>query len=551
MKNSSSLNTQSNGLGMNHASSTYTELPNKMIAPLTVQNKFNSNVYQPKFLQNSKQYQIYQPHIQFNQNVFVETTTQKSVHLQQDTKTPSSSSHNSQFNQKEVSPTDSDAPYVYMVEKSSKVLTPTAKTTQQHVYLDNNRAPSPQESICSIMSDSSIPSIIRQDITRSNNGFQNAKKQPQNEFKALFNKLNQQQSLTDFNNDKNKLSLLNEEITAKNQLLPAFSFLKSQQFHSNSSYFDNTNTPINLNINTNYSDLDLTYSPKIFQNEGTNSRYSSESSLNTDEVYENNVIQNSTQIEKIIDQDDQDELLLENFIKEHLPPVIVTSEIGSRMASSISSESPFVKISNKKSISNSGSSSSLNSLSKTRANLSRNEKNTLKPPISALLQKSIPSKSKSYKNNTKETPEKAKMKISVTGSNKSLNKISSSVPVVKMTKSAQLRAQLASSNSHNSVNNTINTNTIKKNNKPKQITSANDCATSRAIIKDNLNTRESANSVHYNPHLDHLNCNSLRRKSFTGIMKKKMVADINNSNSISIITSNSKTNSIKPKALWK
>ena len=69
-----------------------------------------------------------------------------------------------------------------------------------------------------MMSDSSIPSIIRQDITRSAQGFQHIKQQPQNDFKALFNKINQQ----------SPANTQGVQFVAKsNNLMPAFNFLKS------------------------------------------------------------------------------------------------------------------------------------------------------------------------------------------------------------------------------------------------------------------------------------------------------------------------------------
>ena len=107
-----------------------------------------------------------------------------------------------------------------------------------------------------MMSDSSIPSIIRQDITRTNSGFQSAKQQPQNEFKALFTKLNQQQQNSTLTNSTDNKQMIKPvfpsyETNGQNNLLPAFSFLKSHNqhnFHQQPSYFNNTSKLLFLTL---------------------------------------------------------------------------------------------------------------------------------------------------------------------------------------------------------------------------------------------------------------------------------------------------------------
>lgn len=172
----------------------------------------------PKFLQTSK-----------NQSY---TNQFNSIPQQSSSSSSCSSSQNSVVNnnQAAVSPTYSDAPHVYMVEASNKALTPQAPSTRLIQYED--RPPSPQESICSRMSDSSIPSLIRQDISRTNVGFQQLKQQQQaasspshNNFKALFSKLNQQQNSSNNEHDKPP----QYDCKPQNNLLPAFNFLRPQQ----------------------------------------------------------------------------------------------------------------------------------------------------------------------------------------------------------------------------------------------------------------------------------------------------------------------------------
>lgn len=183
---------------------------------------------------------------------------------------------------------------------------------------------------------------------------------------------------------------------------------------------------------------------------------------------------------------------------------------------------------------------------------------TSKPKTIPLLSKTTRPGATTATTTTKEPISKTQLnKKPMTTSNKSLNKISNSAPVVKMTKSAQLRAQLASSNSNNNnnsscLNSTITTsNPVKQFNKPKP--TAYSSRPVRPSIKDPISTKETANSVHVNPHLDHLNRNGPRRKSFTGIVKKKLVSDPSNPSNTSISGTTSKMGTAsKPKlTLWK
>ena len=212
-------------------------------------------MYQPpKFLQNSNQpYQTYQnplPPLQFSQNPFPQPNSKPPIIQPQQSysSSPSSSSANPKVNNNvELSPTNSDAPYVYMVEKTSNILTPQAPKTRS-IFPENDRPPSPQESVCSMMSDSSIPSIIRQDISRTAIGFQQVKQQPQHEFQALFNKLNNKNQ---YQNNDTTITELNQQMMPQaqpaffsydpkpqNNLMPAFNFLKSAPAF-NQGYFSN------------------------------------------------------------------------------------------------------------------------------------------------------------------------------------------------------------------------------------------------------------------------------------------------------------------------
>ncbi len=189
------------------------------------QPQFIPNIpYQPKFLQTANQAYFPQPNqhsfsqISFNQQP--QQAPKQNVNSNISSSASSSSSQSSVIQQhQQLSPTNSDSPYVYMVEKTSKILTPQAlKTRPIHQQASDNRPPSPQESVCSRMSDSSIPSIIRQDITKNT--------KPQNDFKALFNKLNQQ---SDINLQKQQAKQQQFLAKANNNLMPAFNFLKSSQ----------------------------------------------------------------------------------------------------------------------------------------------------------------------------------------------------------------------------------------------------------------------------------------------------------------------------------
>lgn len=559
-------------------------------------------MYQPpKFLQNANQsYQAYQQQfnpMQFNKNTFAPQQQQQSSKTHEPQQSCSStSSHDSQANTiktvAELSPTSSDTPYVYMVEKTSKVLTPQASKIRS-VFSESDRPPSPQESVCSMMSDSSVPSIIRADISRSNVGFQQVKQQPQNEFKALFNKLNQNQNQNNTICDQN-VTITNQPMIPKpyfnfepkpqNNLMPAFNFLKSAPtFNQQQGYFSNQSklnypcqysiqffyvdlfnvtlfsidTPTNMNMNMNpyHSDLDCTYSPKVFQHEGTNSRYDSEDEepvvqedKEDEEEPEAKFIQNSTQIEKPLTDDQSDELLLENFIKEMLPPVQKSPDTKvnrPRMSSSVSSEAPFAMLSSKTKFRNSGSSSSLNNISvKSRLNLTKNDNkiqattpakrpSTLQKTTSAVNNRPVtkPNTTTSkYLNKPQGTtttrstaPAKEPLKPSINKkptmatSNKSLNKIQSAAPVVNMTKTAQLRmAKMQSANANNtSLNNTINSGKVVTKPKTSVSSKVNSVRSTRPSAKENMNSKETANSVHVNPHLDHLNRGVIRRQSFS------------------------------------
>jgi len=92
-------------------------------------------------------------------------------------------------------------------------------------------------------------------------------------------------------------------------------------------------------------------------------------------------------------------------------------------------------------------------------------------------------------------------------------KIPVAAPVVAMTKTAQLRAKMASSNTTTQLNNTLNSsiNNPVRSIKPK----APSAAQRVPRLKENINTMKTGSSVALNPHLDHLNRGGVRRKSFT------------------------------------
>ena len=308
-----------------------------------------------------------------------------------------------------------------------------------------------------------------------------------------------------------------------------------------------------INNNAALYDLDCTYSPKVFQNEGTNSRYSSEDE--NDEP-----IQNSTQIEvppaQLNQEEDQDDLLLENFIKEMLPPVANSppqspAPTRSRMASSMSSEAPFLNLTAKSRIRNSGSTSSLNSVPRPRTisatSYSKVEK-PLKPikPIQKVIKKPITQKpvtkpANLIKKQEQQQPKKASTFIKAQPKASS----STSAPVVAMTRTAQLRAKLATSNNINNTQASAKPSTTTTTRKPIHST--------KPRLKENIKDTP-VNSVHINPHLDHLSRGGPRRNSFSfssgnKLDKSKRDADT----SISSTSSLTKTvnGSTKPRSTWK
>lgn len=525
MKNSNQINTTScTQLIHDKSANKKTALPQ-----VQLQNYIPNMSYQPKFLQTSNnnqqsyfqqtQSQQNQPAFNFNQP----TQTNPANNL-----SSSSSSTSSQNSIKQLSPTNSEhVPHVYMVEKTSNALTPQASKIRSM-----DRPPSPQESVCSMMSDSSIPSIIRQDITRSAQGFQHIKQQPQNDFKALFNKINQQ----------SPANTQGVQFVAKsNNLMPAFNFLKSNNngnFNQVQSSYSNLNTPTNNHNNSNhqrmnYSDLDCTYSPKIFQNEGTNSRYESDSDEEPPSETQKEPTHLSPQNRIQQNQDDQDELLLENFIKEMLPPVASSNDDPCpRMASSISSEAPFTHLGQSKTkLKNSGSSSSLNSLPVTRPRMNFSRATTSTTDKRTRTNSNSTTSTKVPLRNTtasktaakpfiRKQPEPAKSATPVKKpATKVVNKIPGPCPVVVMTRTSQLRAKLVSSNNRNNSNNSLNSSvcSVKSTDRPRPVFNASGNTRSNQRPKDKVNTAKgTGSSVTLNPHLEHLNrAGGTRRKSFT------------------------------------
>ena len=239
-------------------------------------------------------------------------------------------------------------------------------------FLERSGNTSPQESVCSRMSEASVPSIIRQEINTKTN--HQAK-----DFSALFSKMKSSNQsnfspakASEFNQqeeEQNKLffSVLREENAT--QPKPKFAFLDPSK-----ATFIKSNPSMSQHVfYQNYYDVDPgqesrgTYSPKVFCNEGGQSRYSSASSIDQDnelcetkkfEVEESLIChpmatkapntpamlggsshgheehnestndRNETEeqvylgqnLQKSI-QDDPDEMLLENFINEMLPNV--------------------------------------------------------------------------------------------------------------------------------------------------------------------------------------------------------------------------------------
>ncbi len=281
----------------------------------------------------------------------------------------------------------------------------------------------------------------------------------------------------------------------------------------------------------NFSDLDCTYSPKVFQNEGTNSRYDTTDDEEEEEpsacgdTHHENLVQNSTVNEAKslqLEQDDQDELLLENFIKEMLPPVNSTSPVPptrSRMANSISSEAPFTHLASKTKIKSSGSSSSLNSLpvSKPRMNFSKSSEKSVKTTTTSVT-RGTPQKNKAAVSriaNTSVPVKKPEMPAKKTQhiATKVVTKVPAPVPVIAMTKTAQLRAKIASTNSNAQQSNTLNSSI----NNPVRSAKPKAPVASQKVnrLKENINTTKTGSSVTLNPHLDHLSRAGVRRKSFT------------------------------------
>lgn len=365
---------------------------------------------------------------------------------------------------------------------------------------------------------------------------------------------------------------------------------------------------MNMNMNPTYSDLDCTYSPKVFQHEGTNSRYDSENEEPAiQEEKENDeeqdlseaiIIQNSTQIEKPLADtqlDDQsDELLLENFIKEMLPPVDKSPDKKvnrPRMSSSVSSEAPFVQLSSKTKFRNSGSSSSLNNISvKSRLNLTKTDNKfqattaTKRQPTQQKTASTLSNNKPIAKSNTTTSkhhikphstttaskttvPAKEPLKASinknptVTTSNRSLNKLTSAAPVVNMTRTAQLRmAKMQSANANNtSLNSTINSGKVATKPKVSVSSKVNSVRSTRPSAKENMNSKETANSVHVNPHLDHLNRGVIRRQSFSfgqSINKKSRVngdtsVNLGGDASMGAGEVKSSASTVKPRSTWR
>jgi len=257
----------------------------------------------------------------------------------------------------------------------------------------------------------------------------------------------------------------------------------------------------------NFSDLDCTYSPKVFQNEGTNSRYDTtddeeEEPSACGDTHHENLVQNSTVNEAKslqLEQDDQDELLLENFIKEMLPPVNSTSPVPPTRSS--------------------GSSSSLNSLpvSKPRMNFSKSSEKSVKTTTTSVT-RGTPQKNKAAVSriaNTSVPVKKPEMPAKKTQpiATKVVTKVPAPVPVIAMTKTAQLRAKIASTNNNGQQSNTLNSsiNNPVRSAKPKAPVSSQKVYR----LKENINTTKTGSSVALNPHLDHLSRTGVRRKSFT------------------------------------
>jgi len=365
--------------------------------PIITSYPTNPCQFTPKFLLSTQSYQSYNPP---TSNTVQTTVPVQALVSSSSSSSCSSSSQasviNQQQQQQQLSPTPSnhesvisEAPCIYSVESRLNY----NRTADAANNTENNKSCplSPQESICSRMSDSSVPSLIRQDITSRSNQFQayfsNQQHSNGTDFRALFSRLNssdakqnlnpqsqQQQQyqnqnqlnlnpnsnseyveedekpkvFLNFDEDSNTPQFLAKHIKLTNQFLPQ----QARSFHGapNGSPFQQQY----LYQSVNDSNLDQTYSPKVFQNEGTNSRYSSASSLNQDDDEENDntqvyhsqhhhhhdhlLKQNNTPAvclasmtnltdnydcinNESTNNDQEDDLMLENFIKEMLPAI--------------------------------------------------------------------------------------------------------------------------------------------------------------------------------------------------------------------------------------
>jgi len=489
---------------------------------------FNNGTYQPKFLltNNHQSYPTFNLPMSSSSS---SNSSQASVIQQQ---------QQQQQQQHEIV----ESPCIYSMESYKK-----------------SNPSSPQESVCSRMSDSSVPSLIRQDILSS---------QVKNDFKALFSRLKsaplnnsnmranvtnyeQQQQHQEEDEDKPKVFQNYEEeefnktpkvtqyqertsLFATNFVVPTSTVPFNNPQHPQNYIFQHHQI---LNESNNL--LDTTYSPKIFQNEGTNSRYSSASSLNENELdqIENNDIESS--------QEDQEDDLLENFIKEMLPAPILasssnnqkqndstkkliqTSESSLSLSSSVSStlsrqnntninDTKPTKTTNKNQLSNSNS-------------FKENNNKTAKTLLQSNTIKKTANKRLSAEIHTNIGINKPKTVIvnkasSVQPANKPIKSLNSNGPVVNMTKTAQLRAF---NNKKIANTTTLATANIasKQSASTKAIISNNLATTSKQTkLKENLTfkpSQETSNDLNNSTNLINSNNNnnfersSIRRQSFS------------------------------------
>jgi trimeric autotransporter adhesin len=481
---------------------------------------FNNGTYQPKFLltNNHQSYPTFNLPISSSSS---SNSSQASVIQQQ---------QQQQQQQHEIV----ESPCIYSMESYKK-----------------SNPSSPQESVCSRMSDSSVPSLIRQDILSS---------QVKNDFKALFSRLksaplnnsNMRANVTNYeqqlhqeeDEDKPKV-FQNYEEEEFNKTPKVTQYAERTSLFATNFVVPTTTAPFNnpqhpqnylfqhhqiLNESNNL--LDTTYSPKIFQNEGTNSRYSSASSLNENELdqIENNDIESS--------QEDQEDDLLENFIKEMLPAPILssssndstkkliqTSESSLSLSSSVSStlsrqnntninDTKQTKTANKNQLSNSNS-------------FKENNNKTTKTLLQSNTIKKTANKRLSAEIHTNIGINKPKTVIvnkvsSVQPANKPIKSLNSNGPVVNMTKTAQLRAfnnkKLANAT-------TLATANIasKQSASTKAIINNNLATTSKQTkLKENLTlkqSQESSNDLNNSTNIINNNNNfersSIRRQSFS------------------------------------